>query len=97
MTKWDWRYMDEDSLQTYKSAINTLYGREPDEREYYIVNTEAMEKIEEEETPTERMERWMSVIGDISDVPEIPDDIDQYVCDQLELQAEIESDIRRGK
>jgi len=42
MTKWDWRYMDEDSLQTYKSATNELYGREPDEREYYIVNTEAM-------------------------------------------------------
>jgi hypothetical protein len=89
MTKWDWRYMDEDSLQTYKSATNALYGKEPDEREYYIVNTEAMEcDIDShQELAQELMDNNESV----------PDDIDEYICHQLELQAEIESDIRRGK
>jgi len=89
MNKYDWRYMDEDSLQTYKEGINSLYGRKYGEREYYIINIEEMEMDMEEEY--EEAKNYMLENGSV------PDDIDEHICYQLEVYAELQNDIRRGK
>jgi hypothetical protein len=112
MTKWDWRYMDEDSLQTYKSAINSIHNMPSEEKEYYIVNTEQMEC--DIDLPTlycnqcggdtdELQHGYCSSCHQelaqefMEDNESIPEDIDEYLCERMELEAERLSDIRRGK
>jgi hypothetical protein len=89
MTKWEWRYMDEDSLQTYKSAINSLHGGASEEREYYIINTEQMEADIDAEV--------LEAMDYLEENGKVPDDIDEHICHLIEYEAERQSDIRRGK
>ena len=79
MDKYDWRYMDEDNLQTYKGAIKKImdmrsqqWDAEP-EREYIIINLEQLENME--------ATIWM----------------EKAITEYMERQAEIISDIKRGK
>jgi len=112
MTKWEWRYMDEDSLQTYKSAINSIHGMPSEEREYYIINTEQMEF--DIDLPTLYCNQCGGDTDELhhgycsschqelaqefmEDNESVPDDIDEYLCHKMELEAERMSDIRRGK
>jgi len=93
MTKWDWRYMDEDSLQTYKCGMAKAFGKDADEREYFIINTEQMEcDLEYLSHPI-----LDTLEGVMEDNESVPDEIDDYLCYQIELQAEIDADIARGK
>jgi hypothetical protein len=111
MTKWEWRYMDEDSLQTYKEGINSLYGRPSEEREYYIINTEQMEADIDGVFYCNRCGQDTDEIHHgycslchhyiaqecVDDDETVPDETDEYIIHRMELQAEIEADIARGK
>lgn len=81
--------MDEDSLQTYKSAINSLHGGASEEREYYIINTEQMEADIDAEV--------LEAMDYLEENGKVPDDIDEHICHLIEYEAERQSDIRRGK
>jgi hypothetical protein len=120
MDKYDWRYMDEDNLHTYKGAIKSImdmrgqqWDAEP-EREYTIINLEELECHE-----TARVVKHCMSCGSdtyelkhdtycescsielaesfMEDEEDIPEDIDEYICERMEIEAERLSDILRGK
>lgn len=104
MSKYEWRYMDEDTLHTYKAAVKDALSLTPykdcwaPEREYYILNLEHMEWIDEpEETLSESMDRWMEALSDDEDLDGIDEDIDEYIIHMLQYKSEMESEILRGK
>jgi hypothetical protein len=128
MTKWDWRYMDEDSLETYKAGMNSILGRPSEEREYYIINTEELENEPLPKKPETRgrprkylrcddckkvrlpYRPCMYCPKDDEELNAIAEDIAmdaermekeysdiEHLCHQLELDAERQADIMRGK
>jgi len=100
MDKYDWRYLGETTLHTYKDAMNVYLPeqhKEP-ERDYWIINTEELEEEapEPDEDPDFDQEEALSDWY-VRPTAKVSNELDDYVCDRVNTDAEHQFELLRGK